>query len=254
MKRFRKYIYFLLIIVLISILPGCDRNFMTANDSKQALITWVDDDGDVGFYTKLKPFVLEYDIPFTSAIITSREVGGRRMTLEQMREMADLGCEFVSHMHTHDKDHRPASMSEEELHYDFSKSKLIMQSLNFNDKAVVYPFGSNNELVRKIASEYYEMGIATYAGEEYPGCIVKIPFDPYQIKRVSAQAENINEIFKKIDEAVESKSWIILLSHVDQGSWYSDKRVRDIIEYALNSGMEFVTLEEGFTQMQGFKE
>lgn len=254
MKSFRKYIYVLLIIVLIAILPGCNRNPIAVNDSKRALITWVDDDGHAGFYTKLKPFVLEYNIPFTSAIITNRELGGRYMTCDQMQELADLGCEFVSHMHTHNKDHRPASMSEKELHYEFSKSKEIIQSMGFNDKAVVYPFGSNNQLVRKIASEYYDMGIDTWDSGESPGCIVNIPFDPYKMKRVSVQGEDVNTIFEKMDEAIKNKSWIILVSHVDQGSWYSDERVRDIIEHALNSGLEFVTLEEGFKQMQSFQD
>ena len=68
MKSFRKYIYVLLIIVLIAILPGCNRNPIAVNDSKRALITWVDDDGNAGFYTKLKPFVLEYNIDRKSVV------------------------------------------------------------------------------------------------------------------------------------------------------------------------------------------
>ena len=115
----------LLLMILLIVLVGCNKGAITNVDmGNKVPITWIDDDGNAGFYTKLKPLAVEFGIPFTSAIITNRGFGGRYMTLEQMQEMADLGCEFVSHMHSHDKDNRPSSMSEEELHYEFSKSKL----------------------------------------------------------------------------------------------------------------------------------
>ena len=43
-----------------------------------------------------------------------------------------------------------------------------------------------------------------------------------------------------------------MMSHVDQGEWYSDERIEDIIEYALDAGLEFVTAEEGFKQFKHF--
>ena len=236
--------YFLLLIAMIFLLSGC-----VVKNSKP-MITWIEDDGNVGFYTKLKPFAEKYDIPFSCSIITSRELGGRYMTLEQMQEMSDLGCEFVSHTHSHNINKKLTQMTEEELHYEFSISKQILESLGFNHNAVVYPFGAENEVVREIAIQYYDIGIDNSDGGL--GEIVSKNFDRYKVKRVSAQWDNIEEIFEKIDEAAEKGLWIIMMSHVDQGEWYSDERIEDIIEYALDAGLEFVTAEEGFKQFKHF--
>jgi peptidoglycan/xylan/chitin deacetylase (PgdA/CDA1 family) len=248
-------IVFLIILVLMG---GCTTNANTdvqyETDKLRPIITWVDDDGQAGFYQKLKPFVLEYNIPFTSAVITSRKLGGKFMTLEQMNEMVELGCEIVSHAHTHNKDYRPAQMTEEELRLDFQTSKQIIEEWGFSDHILVYPFGSENDTVRKVAAEFFDFAVDTWNSNGPIGNVVSIPFEKHRIERVSAQREDIKEIYEKMDEAVKNHSWIILVSHVDQGSWYSEERVRSLIDYALEAGLEFVTLEEGFSRMQKYAE
>lgn len=238
-----------LILIATVLLCGCMAR--TSNSIIPcSIITWIDDDGNAGFYTKLKPFAEKYNIPFTCAIITSREFGGRYMTLEQMHEMSELGCEFISHTHSHNIKKKLTDMTEEELHYEFSTSQQIIKDLGFNFNAVSYPFGAENELVREVASQYYDIGIDNSDGGI--GKIVTKDFDRYRVKRVSVEVEDIEEIFSKIDEAAKKEAWIILMSHVDQGDWYSGDRVKDIIEYALNAGLKFVTVEEGFKQFKQF--
>lgn len=218
------------------------------------MITWVDDDGNAGFYAKLKPFVLKYSIPFTSAIITSRSFGGRYMTLAEMNEMAALGCEFVSHTHTHDVNYKLTDMTEADLRRDLLTSREIMRDLGFNASIAVYPFGAENEFVHRVTSEYYDAAIDVFNSSSPFGDVVRAGFDPYRIERVSAQAADINGIFRKMDEAARNNSWIILMSHVDQGSWYSEERVTRLIDYALAAGLEFVTLNEGFTNFRQYAE
>src|SRR5699024_9873343 len=43
--------------------------------------------------------------------------------------------------------------------------------------------------------------------------------------------------------------WVIFVSHIWDSSWYSDDYVRQIIDYALSKGFEFVTTQEGIDRM-----
>src|SRR5690606_6277598 len=85
--------------------------------------TWVDDDGNKGFYTKLYPLAREYGISVTSALITNNLYSSTMLTDEEREEMHQSGLvEFLSHTHYHDNNNRPINMSEEELDYDFRTS------------------------------------------------------------------------------------------------------------------------------------
>src|SRR5690606_36933021 len=90
--------------------------------------TWVDDDGNKGFYTKLYPLAREYGISVTSALITNNLYSSTMLTDEEREEMHQSGLvEFLSHTHYHDNNNRPINMSEEELDYDFRTSQQIIK-------------------------------------------------------------------------------------------------------------------------------
>src|SRR5699024_2384436 len=92
---------------------------------RQPMIAIDDDDGFLGFYTVLFDLAKEYNIPMTSAMITSRAMSfpgdGRpqrpqNYNYEQIMEMKNSGLiEFVSHSHNHE---RLSELSEEEIRDD----------------------------------------------------------------------------------------------------------------------------------------
>src|SRR5690606_12888066 len=47
------------------------------------------------------------------------------------------------------------------------------------------------------------------------------------------------------DAASKGLGWVVFVSHVDQGEWYSESYVRQIIEYALSLGFKSCTTKEG---------
>src|SRR5690625_1005333 len=214
------------------------------------LVSYVDDDGQSGVYTKLFPLAQEYGIPITSALITSR-LDGRQgyLTEGQRKEMHESGyVEFVSHTHNHDVNHRPDDMTEEELDIDFSTSQKIMREKGYNHNGVVLPFGDMSDKVIKTASRYFDYTIGTgSAGRgspQYPGEI-----DNHYIWRVSVQ-NGKDFVEGHINDALErgGPAWIVLVGHVDQGGWYTESYMRSIIEMFLNKGFEFVTTQEGFNR------
>src|SRR5699024_5127783 len=118
------------------------KESMINRKTRKPIITWIDDDGREGVYTKLKPLAKEYGITFTSALITKRleNPTSNSLTINQIKELQDLGFEFLSHTHNHDPNHRPTAMTEEELHEDFSTSKELMRKYGLNDRGLVIPF------------------------------------------------------------------------------------------------------------------
>src|SRR5690625_5208188 len=69
---------------------------------RRPIMTIVDDDGKSEFYTLIKPILEEFKVPIASALITS--IVGHTpeyMSEDQVRELHELGAEFVSHTHTH---------------------------------------------------------------------------------------------------------------------------------------------------------
>src|SRR5699024_9599447 len=56
---------------------------------------------------------------------------------------------------------------------------------------------------------------------------------------------------RQIDKAVAENGWVVIVSHVDNtgsNEWWDESIAREVIEYAQNKGVEFVTTEEGINR------
>src|SRR5699024_5626685 len=158
--------------------------------------------------------------------------GGNYLSLEQMKEMQELGCEFVSHTHNHDVNNRPDQMTEEELREDYSISREIMRKNGFNYRGIVMPFGTYTKRETDIARDYFSYAVGTSTRGDN---IIMPPVNNYDLLRTNAQL-GVDKVKAQIDRAVENNAWLILTTHVDAGDWYSEEYAREIIEYALQQG------------------
>ena len=212
---------------------------------------WIDDDGHKGVYTKLAPWLREYGIKMSSAIITDRPHGfpipglpaynpsGLYMSYEQMKELEDEGIvEFIPHSHTHDLNNRYTDMSVGEIHDDMSTCKKIMRQLGWNYKDLVFPFGAHNDQVREVARQYFRSAIDTKGGAFIP------PVDQFSIPRIGMDTIDSQSIISEINKAYENDTLIILMSHVDQYGGLEESKMREVIEHALSLGGRFITGEE----------
>lgn len=209
------------------------------------MITWLDDDGQMGVYEKLYPLAQEYGIVFTSALITSR-VGNREgyMDWNHVEELKDSGhFEFVSHTHAHSTALRPDQMTEEQLRDDYASTKKILKARGLNYRCVVYPFATYREREVEIAKEYFDYAVGTATRGNR---IVTGKFDNYDLGRTNGQGYEWLDVVKtQIDKAVNENAWLLLTTHVDQGGWWDESYAREVIEYVLSKGVKFVTTEEG---------
>lgn len=224
---------------------------------RRPAITVLDDDGDVGFYNKIFELAKEFNVPVTSAIITGDAMGfpgdvrpqnPKRYSFEQVMEMHQSGLvEFVSHTHTH-KNLKTLleENNTEEVIKELKESKVFLQKWGFNHRCVVYPFGGYNDDVINLSRQFYEYSTATGHSDDSVYRLVVPPIDNYRLGRYRA-THSINAIEGAMDKAVAENAWIILVTHADQDG-VGANHYREIFEKAIEKGLEFVTMEEGYNR------
>ena len=218
---------------------------------KRKIVAWIDDDGYKEFYDYFIGLYNEYGAVFNTAIITKHLDSGHtgRLNEQEIKHLQSLGFGIVDHTYSNDSNHRLAQMTKEELHADFSKSKLILESIGVYTDIAVYPFGSQNELVREVARQYYKAGIGTTFHDKPSrvGHYNPDPYDQFHMERINAHNPN-EEIFPVIEEAASLNEPVILMSHIGQGEWNPvekwDDKMRALVEKLLQLGYEFVTMDE----------
>jgi peptidoglycan/xylan/chitin deacetylase (PgdA/CDA1 family) len=133
---------------------------------KSAILTI--DDGYISAYNVAWPILKEFGYPFTMFIYTNFvNVGGKSMTWAQLEEMRDAGvdieCHTVSH---HDLRHAPRRTDDYMawLHNEIYGSRDILeQKLGIKIVALAFPYGTHNEVVRKMAKDAgYEAMFTVY--------------------------------------------------------------------------------------------
>jgi len=229
------------------------RHFESMINRKEPglLISITDDDGHALVYDRFKPLMEDYNIPITEALITS-EIDGvgqhPMLTKEQRDELEDLGMEFISHTHYHDTNFRPVDMTDEQLDEDFRKTVQVMKEHGYNHRGLILPFGDNSEGIQRVGRRYFDYIIGT-ANATYGRPALPSNMDNYYIWRITL-TEGFNHVKNHIDNVKNNgMGWVELGTHIYDDSVYSESYYRQIIEYALSQGFEFVRTDEGIKRM-----
>ena len=164
----------------LKMLNSYDYEYIFADEfaySDKPAIMLTFDDGYEDNYTELFPLLKKYNAKATIFMITSSIDTPGYLSSGQIKEMADSGLvRFASHTHDHLS---LTSLTEEEIRYQFSKSKEILTELTgYEMDAVCYPGGSVTEEISKIAADYFRFGYTTVSSAHTYGC------DPMLIPRV----------------------------------------------------------------------
>ena len=221
-------------------------------DGRKPLVTFIDDDGEVSVYSRLKPIFEARGVPCTIAIVSdwvgAKETGGQNrefMDREQILELQNLGWEVASHSKTHIAlgDVDEVDIIRKEVRE--SKEKLL--SLGFNVKNYVYPFGQENALVRKEIAKLYKVSPITNMVDN--NNTNKAPLDNYRLMRVAlgsfASIDTLEHHKSVIDKAIAENSWVIFMTHVWAQNEQKDQLIADVIDYTLSKGVEIANLDEG---------
>src|SRR5699024_12274254 len=105
-----------------------------------------------------------------------------------------------------------------------------------------------------ISREYFDYAIGTGAtgpSQDDSGEANIPPLNNYYIRRTTIE-RGADIVKRQIDKAVAENGWVVIVSHVDNtgsNEWWDESIAREVIEYAQNKGVEFVTTEEGINRL-----
>jgi len=159
-------------ITVISMDDFLDWRAGTKNiPAKSAVITL--DDGWLSGYTTAWPILKKFGYPFTMFIYTDYvkggpKSGGQSMTWDQLAEMRDSGVDIECHTVSHSALNARKGKKDDEykawLQHELGDSKkMLEQTLGIKVRALAYPYGMHNEVVRAVAMQCgYDAAFTVY--------------------------------------------------------------------------------------------
>ena len=224
------------------------------------LVSFVDDDGKAGVYTKWLPLIQSKNIPISICIITGSVGNPGYLTWEQIKDLQDTyDCEVLSHTVSHKNIGGFNTNKEWMEELKTSKETLISKGLNV--RGLAYPnggfYGTKEGLVdgtengHWMTSLFYDYAVITQSKIN----INPLPNGNMAIDRAGIgcyQAtgfETLNDLKARVDETVSKNGWLVLMTHVDDVNHTEQdtQDISDLIDYIQGLGtIDIVTLSEGF--------
>ena len=214
-----------------------------------AMMTIIDDDGALGFYTQLLPIIKSKHIPIASAIVGSKiGVAPAYMTWEQVEECFAEGAEILNHTYMHygeTDETRPTN----EIRMDYTRNANLMQAHNIpTGDIVVYPGGSGNMVTVQAAAKRFASAAFRSNGNKL-NLINQI--DPFYIDRYRIETEysyDLDQMKGLIDNCIAKGGWMVWMIHTSSGYNWNENALSAIsqaIDYAISSGLPIVTARYG---------
>lgn len=186
---------------------------------------WIDDDAKIYFYDYLYPWAVTNSVPITAAVITQNaETGGTGwMTIANLLAMQTDHPELITFA-SHTRNHayvNDVSYTTAQLEEQYRGSLDDLESWGISTNLMVYPGGQLNDAALEIIRKYYRYGFLAGKGEdETAGSRLNSPpIGTFRIlRRKMAQLSNVDTIKAEIDLAINNKSMMIFITHVQSST------------------------------------
>lgn len=212
------------------------------HNKRRPLITILDDDTRKELYTKLHPIMLEYGLPYTAAVVTGR-IGTNQNTITKAEYDEMLHSELVEYI-SHTVSHQDlTTLTLDQVEAELKNSKEWVLENGGNPDYFVTPFGMTTPDTLRLMRKYYKAAFRT----DDLNYLAKPPLTTFDVAR--SDFEKTVAVQKaRIDNTIPNNGWLIVNTHSAYAS-FTEANMREVIDYALLKGLEFVTIGEG---MQAF--
>ena len=239
-----------LALCAIMIIPGtaiAQRETWT----QRATITLAFDDAYANTYNVAFPILKQHNIRATAFVVTSL-IGTLpdRLTLENLMVMQSAGWEIGSHSVTH---RRLTQLTTDQIIYEMKSSRDWLLSHHLYVRSFAFPYGVENPAIRQLSMQFYDVSRSTasfyvsYDNMPADRCILGVgaPADPA-------------DTFKYIDNAIASKSWLVLYLHgvspdgtiIDNG-----QSLHEVVDYiaakVILGQLDVATFINGYKRLAG---
>lgn len=221
------------------------------------IITIIDDD-TLG-YDSVKLFhdvCVQNGITGTYATLTSIALSDERL-IPLMQQYEQEGFHFAIHGKTQSPSYSP-EFNAAEAEKDFVEGMRQMQSANFLDwKFFIIPYGAYQSELQQMAKKWGCKCAVGIGQNEYINKSVKV--NRFYLPRAGFNAQETGSVtFEQlkalIDEAASNNGWVLVGTHIYDG-WTEElltTKFAEMVQYAKNAGLTFVTLNEGYRQFEPY--
>ena len=214
------------------------RNLKTT----RPLVTFIDDDGDDGTLTKLKPLFTAKNVPIGIALMnTSKIIIDVNKRADVLNLQNNYGWEILSHTMTHiDID----LSTRTEVENDCKNLLDIFNGYGFNVRSIAYPWGKVGDK-RDIISKYFMSGYNTNTGYNTIDSTKTYGILRYGIgSNMIAEMTTLAQFKALIDTVKINNGWLVLMIHADYAG--NDMQlISDVLDYIIAQGIEIATPNEG---------
>lgn len=224
-------------------------------DVAQCVLTF--DDATVSHYKYAFPILQEFGFAGFASIPTDSVGTEGTMTIDQMREMQELGWEFGSETQTHS---HTSQLSPEEARTELEGSKrwLLKHGFDRGAEFLTYPYSDHSGEVVDIASDYYAMARSVADSFIGDGLNRATLTNPLHIVGHSVYSSNISDVKSFIDLAVKYNQTIVLNFHgFNQYAWKEmhPDEFREVAQYLHSKGpdgLQVVSYSNWWSNLDSF--
>jgi len=204
------------------------------------------DDNMEDQYDYAFPLMQARGIKATFYVVTDH-INDPYMSIAELQTLQDYGCEIGSHSKTHPSF---VGLSENEIRYECSVSKQVLQSYGFAADNFAYPYGDRNDYTDSIVAEYYRSARSAYVGPyimQFPVSQFVLPGFPGETGDSSVLPQLIN----MVDEIYSTDGWAIIFFHhvlpdvYDNPYAISSQDFESFLDYIVYKGVPTITVSQG---------
>lgn len=213
------------------------------------LISFIDDDGNDGILTKLKPLFTAKSIPIGLALPGNCSVitdDTKRAGIVDLQD--NFGWEILSHTMTHTS---VASMTNAELEADCRTFLTTFDGYGLNVNSIAYPWGQVNPAQYPIISKYFISAFSTASTYNSLDNMNDYYINRFGLGSNMAPGYDTLGAFKAlIDSAKTNTQWLVFMLHCDYPG--NDMQIiSDVLDYAIAQGIEIVAPNDGLRVFGG---
>ena len=222
-----------------------EASYKPLGELKKPYFCLISDDGLKEEATYSIPMAISKGVPMTLGLMKYSEIW-EEPYLTTLRDAVDNhGFEVAQHGWT-----RYTEFTEDQLNYFFDLEEEYFESMGFKPKTAICPAHSNSKLVEAVASQRFEALRTGYIGKNIGykygyGWYANGPTSNlYALDCINISGEWLSDHKRHIDDACENNWLMIGFYHENELNDAKKEKIEATIDYALEKGMEFVTLSE----------
>lgn len=163
-----------------------DLDEVLSTDEKCISLTF--DDGYVDFYNNVVPILIEFSLPATVFVITSKVGDEGYLNWNELNHLSKSDLVTIgNHTHSHPD---LIDVETENLYEEIVSSKTALENrLNINISRFCYPFNKFDERSIEVVSDYYALAVCDGGFKQH----ITSTCDPFRIPRIDG-SNNLEQV------------------------------------------------------------